>query len=46
MIRLSQPRRALVWAILGVIVALLCYFAWRGYLNTELLLNFANMFYC
>lgn len=46
MIRMSQTRRALVWAALAVIVALLCVLGFRGYLSSELLLNFANTFYC
>jgi hypothetical protein len=46
MMQLSPARRALIWAILAVIVALLCYVAFRGYLSSEMLFNFANMFYC
>ena len=46
MIHLSQTRRALIWAAMAVIVALLCFVGFRGYLSTEMLLNFANAFYC
>ena len=46
MIHLSQTRRALIWALMAVIVALLCLLGFRGYLSTEMLLNFANAFYC
>ena len=38
--------RALVWIALSVLAALVVYFAFRGYLNPELLFNFANSFYC
>ena len=46
MIHLSQTRRAVIWAAMAVIVALLCYVGFRGYLSTEMLFNFANFFYC
>lgn len=46
MMQLPQTRRALIWAILALIVALLCFVAFRGYLSSEMLFNFANMFYC
>ena len=46
MIHLSQTRRALIWAAMAVIIALLCFVGFRGYLSTEMLLNFANAFYC
>jgi len=46
MIRMSQTRRAVTWAVLAVIAALLCYVGFRGYLTHEMLLNFANSFYC
>lgn len=46
MIRMSQTRRAMVWAVLAAIIALLCFMGFRGYLSTEMLLNFANSFYC
>lgn len=46
MIHDSPARRAMVWALLGGLIALVCYFAWRGYLSSDMLLNFANMFYC
>ena len=46
MILQSQKRRMLIWAILAAIVALLCWVGFRGYLSSEMLFNFANMFYC
>jgi uncharacterized membrane protein len=46
MMHLSQARRAVIWAILAALVALLCLVAFRGYLSSEMLFNFANMFYC
>lgn len=46
MVHLSQPRRVLIWALMAAIVALLCLLGFRGYLSSEMLLNFANMFYC
>ena len=46
MILLSQTRRALIWAVIALIAALLCVVGFRGYLSTDMLLNFANMFYC
>ena len=46
MIYMSPKRRAIIWVLLGMIVALLCYVGFRGYLSAEMLLNFANSFYC
>jgi hypothetical protein len=46
MILLSQTRRLWIWAIMAVIVALLCLLGFRAYLSAEMLLNFANSFYC
>ena len=46
MIRLSQTRRAMIWAVMAAIAALLCYVGFRGYLGSEMLFNFANFFYC
>ena len=46
MIRMSQTRRAVAWAVIALIVALLCYVGFRGYLSSEMLFNFANSFYC
>jgi hypothetical protein len=46
MIHMSQTRRAVVWAVMAAAVALLCYAGFRGYLSTDMLLNFANSFYC
>ena len=46
MMHLSQPRRIVLWAVLGLLAALLCYSGVRGYLSVEMLLNFADLFYC
>ena len=46
MVHLSPNRRALLWTVLAAVVALLCLLGFRGYLGSDLLLNFANMFYC
>jgi hypothetical protein len=46
MVHFSQTRRALIWAVMAALVGLLCVMGFRGYLSSEMLLNFANMFYC
>ena len=46
MMHMSQTRRALIWAVLALIVGLLCFMGFRGYLSAEMLFNFANAFYC
>lgn len=46
MMQTSQIRRALMWAILATFVALLIIAGFRGYLSSDMLLNFANRFYC
>jgi hypothetical protein len=46
MMQMSQTRRALIWAAMALIVAVLCVLGFRGYLSAEMLLNFANAFYC
>ena len=46
MVHLSQTYRAVIWSVLAVIVALLCLLGFRGYLSTDMLINFANLFYC
>ena len=46
MIHMPQTRRAAIWAVMAVIAGLLCLLAFRGYLSSEMLLNFANAFYC
>lgn len=46
MVHLSQSRRALIWALMAAIIALLSVLGFRGYLSSEMLLNFASMFYC
>ena len=46
MMQLSPTSRAVIWTVMAGIVALLCLLGFRGYLSTEMLLNFANAFYC
>ena len=46
MMQMSQTRRALIWTAMALIAALLCLWGFRGYLSMEMLLNFANAFYC
>ncbi len=46
MMHMSQTCRALIWAVMALIVGVLCFMGFRGYLNTEMLFNFANAFYC
>lgn len=46
MMGMTQGRRALLWALLALVVAVLCAAAFRGYLSTDMLLNFANWVYC
>ncbi len=41
-----ERRRILMWLMLSVLAGLLVYFGFRGYLNPELLFNFANSLYC
>jgi hypothetical protein len=45
-VRMTQPRRALLWLMLAVLAAILVYFGFRGYFSPELLFNFANSFSC
>jgi len=45
-VRMTQPRRALLWLMLAVLAALLVYFGFRGYFSPELLFNFSNFFSC
>ncbi len=44
--RMTQAKRILLWLMLASLAALVAYFAIRGYLSPELLLNFSNSFYC
>jgi len=46
MIHMNPRRRALLWALLALVVAAICAVGFRGYLSTEMLLNAANWFYC
>jgi hypothetical protein len=41
-----QRRRLVVWVMLSVLAALVGWVGFRGYLNPELLFQFANSLYC
>lgn len=43
---MTQIRKILVWTLLIVLASLVSYIGFRSYLNPELLINFANSFYC
>ena len=45
-LRMTQPKRVLLWLMLAVLAAILVYFGFRGYFSPELLLNFSNSFSC
>ena len=45
-VRMTQARRILLWLILATLAGLVAYFAFRGYLSPELLLNFSSAFSC
>lgn len=42
----TQFRRILKWLLLAMLVAILTYVVFRSYLSPEMLINFANSFYC
>lgn len=43
---MTQTTRLLMWLMLIALAALVSYIGFRGYLSPELLINFANSFYC
>lgn len=43
---MTQTHKALAWLLVAMLAALLTYTSFRGYFNTELLLQFANTFHC
>lgn len=43
---MTQTTRILMWLMLIALAALVSYIGFRGYLSPELLINFANAFYC
>ena len=43
---MMQTRRILMWLMLIMLAALVSYVGFRGYMSPELLINFANSFYC
>ena len=42
----TMGRRMVVWMILATLAAVVAYLAFRGYLSTDLLLNFSNVYSC
>ena len=45
-VRIGEAKRLALWLGLGLLAALLTYFAFRGYLGSEFLLNFSSGFTC
>jgi len=45
-VRMTQGKNLALWLLLAALVALLTYYAFRGYLSPELLFNFSNTFSC
>lgn len=43
---MTQTQKILMWLMLIVLASLVSYIGFRGYLSPELLINFANTFYC
>lgn len=43
---MTQTRKALAWALLAALTAVLSYISFRGYLNPELLMYFSNSLTC
>ena len=41
-----DARRLVKWLLIALLAAMASYVAFRGYLSPEMLLNFANSFYC
>jgi hypothetical protein len=42
----ADNRRLIKWLVVALLAAMASYFAFRGYLSPEMLMNFANSFYC
>jgi hypothetical protein len=42
----AEQRHLLAWLAIGVLAALLGYFAFRGYLSSDLLFQFGNALHC
>lgn len=43
---MTQTQKILMWLMLIVLASLVSYIGFRGYLSPELLIDFANTFYC
>jgi hypothetical protein len=46
MVLMTPRHRLLIWTLLGLASAALCWVVFRGYLSADMLMNFANAFYC
>ena len=42
----TDARRLIKWLIIAMLAAMASYLAFRGYLTPDMLINFANSFYC
>lgn len=43
---MHATRKFLIWLLLAVLAAMVSYVGFRGYLNPDFLINFANSFSC
>jgi hypothetical protein len=43
---MSYKGKAFVWAVLGVLTAVISYLSFRGYFAADLLIGFANLLHC
>jgi len=41
-----DARRVVKWLLIALLAAMASYVAFRGYLTPDMLMNFANSFYC
>lgn len=41
-----EARKILIWLLLAALAAMVSYVGFRGYLNPDFLINFANSFAC
>jgi hypothetical protein len=42
----TTGKRIVIWTIVATLAALVAFLAFRGYLGTDLLLNFSNFYSC
>ena len=43
---MRETRKILIWLLIAALAAMVSYVGFRGYLNPDLLINFANSFSC